>query len=169
MPRPQSRSLSSARMRAGSEVKLAAVRMAPDDEGGEHAGLDAFAGHVADDDEHAAVAWIGKDLKEVAADLAGGPVFAGDGEAGRGRQLRGNEVLLHIARGVDFAGEEGALFGDLALVAEEEGEQGGEHAGGGDGAGRQQRKAPAGKEIGYAGDGNAGIFRNEPDEVCRPQ
>src|ERR1700685_3301165 len=58
-----------------------------DDEGGEHSRLDALTGHVADDYEQTAVAGMGKDLKEVAADFARRPIFAFDGEARRWRQL----------------------------------------------------------------------------------
>ena len=49
-----------------------------DDEGGEHAGFDAFSGYIADDEEETAVGGVRQDLKEVSADLAGGAVLAGD-------------------------------------------------------------------------------------------
>ena len=84
--------------------------------------------------------------------------------------MRGDEVLLHIAGSLDFAGELGAFFGDLALIAEEEGEQGKEDAGGGEAAGAQQKEDPARKIVGDAGKRDAGDFNGKPDKVgCAPE
>ena len=53
-----------------------------DDQGYQHSGLQAFAGNVAGDDQHAAVGGVRQDLKEVSAYLARRAVLAFNAESG---------------------------------------------------------------------------------------
>ena len=75
-----------------------------DEKRGEHTGLHAFAGDVANQNEGAAIGRIGDDLEEVASYFAGGAVVAFNGQAGDLRQVFGNEELLDLASAFDFGG-----------------------------------------------------------------
>ena len=79
-----------------------------------HGRLEAFAGHVADDDQQAAVG-RGFDMVEIAADLVGRSVDGIDLESGSFDLFLGDHQLLHAARGGQLAG--GVLL--LALDAQE--------------------------------------------------
>src|ERR1017187_7588959 len=62
-----------------------------------------MAGHIADDNQHAAICFLREYLEEISAYFAGRPVFALDGEARCIGEVLGNEVLLHAARGLHLA------------------------------------------------------------------
>ena len=76
----------------------ARVRAAADDEGDGHGGFEAFAADVAEEEEvEPAIRLRGHDLEEVSADLLGGAVGAGDGEAGELGEGFGDEDALEFA------------------------------------------------------------------------
>ena len=64
LPRPQSRRFRVQNFQ-GIEAFLDRRADGPDDQGHEHSGLEALAGHVSCNDKHAAVARVGDDLEEV--------------------------------------------------------------------------------------------------------
>ena len=86
-----------------------------------HGSRHALAADVADSHEDAAVG-DGDDLEEVATDLAGGLVDAGQSKAGNGGDFVGHEDLLHRARGFELSLV--ALF--VAAGADEPEQQNGE-------------------------------------------
>lgn len=74
-------------------------------EGDGHGGLESFAAHIAQDDQRARIFLRGcqwNDLEEVAADLCGRLIDAGNGEARDGRCFLRNEDVLRLARRPHF-------------------------------------------------------------------
>src|ERR1700689_59849 len=108
-----------------------------------HGSRHALAADIADSNEDAAVG-DGDDLEEVATNLAGGLVDAGQSKAGNGGDFLGHENLLHGARGFELSLV--ALF--IAAGADEAEQQNGEERKLNDDPGgliRSQREGPVGK------------------------
>src|ERR1700734_202374 len=74
------------------------------DKSAEHGGLKAFAADVANDDEHGTIGER-KDLIEIAADFAGGPIASFKPEPGRCGKTRRYELCLNPLCGLHFGGK----------------------------------------------------------------
>src|SRR5580658_2799483 len=81
--------------------------------------------------------------------------------------MLGNKVLLHIARRVNLSSKEGTLFCDLALIAEEEAQDGREHARRGERSNLEQRNTPIREDIRNSWNGQGRALHGEPYEICR--
>jgi hypothetical protein len=86
-------------------VELGGHADGTDEESNEHSGLETFSGDVAGDDEKRAVGCAGDDLEEVAADVAGGAILAGNGEAGVSQEGLGEDDALDFLSVFDVEGE----------------------------------------------------------------
>ena len=115
-----------------------------EDEGSGHGGAGAFAADIADEQ---ALATIGQDaaLVKVAAHFPHGAEGDLDPQAGCGFKSGWGEHALDVAGGLHLAGQDGALFGDLALFAEEQGQQGCEQSSDSETSRAEQSGAPKAK------------------------